>query len=233
VIELLGSQTSALLGQPESGMGYQIVEVEIPSGARRATVYNADLLVWEEEPQVHLAASVHERFAGTAGEVQARMIRSIRVVPREPGVSSSPAMRRLVLTESRPAADGEPRGTAPGSVFMRFTAYVNDRRITPERGLLPGTYATTEEDARVVATGEQAVERYALPNPTPAVYRFRIDPKPGTSHQAGIVQPAYGHVGGGVEVLFTDGTAGDTVSGPAVLREARCADDCRVNGRSC
>jgi len=103
---------------------------------------------------------------------------------------------------------------------MRFTAYLNDRRITPEKGLLPGTYATTEEDSRVVATGEQAVERYALPNPMPAVYRFRIDPKPGTSHQAGVVQPAYGHVGGGVEVLFTAGTAGDTVSGPTVLPEA-------------
>ncbi len=45
MIELLGSQTSALLGQPESGMGYQAVEVEISSGVRRATVYNADLLV--------------------------------------------------------------------------------------------------------------------------------------------------------------------------------------------
>jgi hypothetical protein len=202
-------------------MGYQTVEVEIPSGVRRATVYNADLLVWEEEPRAHLAGSVHERSAGTAGEVEARMIRSIRVVPREPDVRSAPWMRGLVLTASTgPAADGEPRGTAPGSVFMRFTAYLNDRRITPERGLLPGTYATTEEDSRVVATGEQAVERYALPNPTPAVYRFRIDPKPGTAHQAGVVQPAYGHVGGGVEVLFTDGTAGDTVSGPAVLREA-------------
>ncbi len=125
------------------------------------------------------------------------MIRSIRVVPREPDVRSAPWTRGLVLTASTgPAADGEPRGTAPGSVFMRFTAYLNDRRITPERGLLPGTYATTEEDARVATTGEQAVERYALPNPVPAVYRFRIDPKPGTSHQAGIVQPAYGHVGG-------------------------------------
>ena len=75
-------------------------------------------------------------------------------------------------------------------------------------------------DRVCVSTGEQAVERYALPNPTPAVYRFRIDPTAGTQHQAGIVQPAYGHAGGGVEVLFTAGTAEDTVSGPAVLPEA-------------
>lgn len=90
MIELLGSQTSSLLGQPESGMGYQTVEVEIPSGVRRATVFNADLLVWEEEPRAHLAASVHERFAGTAGKAEVRMIRSIRVVPREPDVRSAP-----------------------------------------------------------------------------------------------------------------------------------------------
>jgi len=221
VIALLRSQTSALLAQPESGMGYQTVEVEIPSGSRRGTVYNADLLIWGEEPIAHLATSVYERFAGTAGDVDARTIRSIRVVAREPDVSSSPTMRRLVLTaSSRPAADGEASGTAPGDVFMRFTAYSNDRRITPERGLLPGTYATTEEDSRAVATGEQAVERYALPNPAPAVYRFRIDPTAGTQYQTGIVQPAYGHAGGGVEALFTAGTAGGTVSGPAVLPEA-------------
>lgn len=202
-------------------MGYQTVDVEIPSGTRRGTVYNADLLIWEAEPIAHLATSVYERFAGTAGDVEVRTIRSIRVVPREPDVISSPTMRRLTLTASSgPATDGELEQTAPGEVFMRFTAYSNDRRITPEKGLLPGTYATTEEDSRVVATGEQAVERYALPNPAPAVYRFRIDPTVGTQHQAGIVQPAYGHAGGGVEVLFTDGTAKDTVSGPAVLPEA-------------
>lgn len=209
MIELLESQTSALLGQPESGMGYQTVEVEIPSGVRQATVYNADLLVWEEEPRAHLAASVYERSAGTAGEVEARMIRSIRVVPREPDVRSAPWMRGLVRTASTgPAADGEPRGTAPGSVFMRFTAYLNDRRITPEKGLLPGTYATTEEDSRLVATGEQAVERYALPNPAPAVYRFRIDPTAGTQHQAGMVQPAYGRAGAGSRCSSLPGQRG-------------------------
>jgi hypothetical protein len=202
-------------------MGYQTVEVEIPSGTRRGTVYNADLLVWEEAPSAHLATSVYERLAGTARDTEARTIRSIRVVPREPDVRLSATMRGLTLTaSSRPATDGEPRGTAPGDVFMRFTAYSNDRRITPEKGLLPGTYATTEVDSRVVVTGGQAVERYALPNPTPAVYRFRIDPAAGTQHQAGIVQPAYGHAGGGVEVLFTVGTPRDTVSGPAVLPEA-------------
>lgn len=202
-------------------MGYQTVEVEIPSGTRRGTVYNADLLLLEEEPRAHLAAGVYERLAASAGVLEARTIRSIRVVPRELDVRLSATTRGLVLTASSgPATDGELRGTAPGDVFARFTAYSNDRRITPEKGLLPGTYATTEEDSRAVATGEQAVERYALPNPAPAVYRFRIDPTAGTQYQTGIVQPAYGHAGGGVEALFTAGTAGGTVSGPAVLPEA-------------
>jgi hypothetical protein len=221
VLTLQKSQTSALLAQPESGVGYQTVEVEIPSGTRRGTVYNADLLLLEEEPRAHLAAGVYERLAGAADVLEARTIKSIRVVPREPDVISSPTVRRLTLTASSgPATDGEPERTAPGEVFMRFTAYPNDRRITPEKGLLPGMFATTEEDSRVVATGEQAVERYALPNPAPAVYRFRVDPAAGTQHQAGIVQPAYARAGGGVEVLFTAGTAGGTVSGPAVLPEA-------------
>ncbi len=102
---------------------------------------------------------------------------------------------------------------------MRFTAYRNDRRITTDKGLLPGTYATTEADSRNVRTGTEAVERYALPDPKPAIYRFRIDPREDTVNREGTVQPAFGHEGGGVEVIFDNGTDKNTVSGPAVLPE--------------
>lgn len=90
----------------------------------------------------------------------------------------------------------------------------NDRRITPDKGLLQGTYATTSEDARNVRTGEQAVQRYALPNPKPAVYVFTIEPQLGTPLRRGIVQPAYGQPGGGVEIYFEQGTTVNTVRLP-------------------
>lgn len=59
--------------------------------------------------------------------------------------------------------------------------------------------------------------RYALPNPKPAIFRFKIDPLQGTELRRGTVQPAFGHNGGGVEVLFDNGTDDGTVSGPKVL----------------
>ena len=93
---------------------------------------------------------------------------------------------------------------------MRFTAYKTDRRITPKRGLAPGTYATTAEDAKNVNTGTEAVERYALPNPQPAIYRNKIEPLKDTVYRKGTVQPAYGHKGGGVEVIFDNGTGDNT-----------------------
>jgi hypothetical protein len=51
--------------------------------------------------------------------------------------------------------------------------------------------------------------------------RDRLTPRRGTVLNAelrrGIVQPDFGHTGGGVEVLFDNGTDDGTVSGPKVL----------------
>lgn len=60
--------------------------------------------------------------------------------------------------------------------FYRCSAFKNDRRVTPDNGLLPDSYATTEADGDLVKTGTEAVERYALPNDDPASYRFTINP---------------------------------------------------------
>jgi hypothetical protein len=86
--------------------------------------------------------------------------------------------------------------------------------VQPDGSLSPGSYATTEEDAKNVKTGKEAVARYALPNPEPASYKFTICPDRDTVIQYGIVQPAYGQPGGGVEVLFKEGTQPRTVTGP-------------------
>ena len=99
-------------------------------------------------------------------------------------------------------------------LFKRFTAYEHDPRITSDRRLLPGTYATTGEDAKNAPTGKAAVARYALPNPNPASNVFTIKPHKDTVIQYGIVEPAFGQPGGGVEVLFRDGTHAGTVTGP-------------------
>jgi hypothetical protein len=220
MIKLNESQIAQLLSQPETGMGYQIVEVKVAAGVKRATVYNADLLLWEDEPRTYLAEGTYQQLVKGADSVEARRIESIRVV--QPVRHAREHMETQKSAEGllgKPATEGEPKRTKYGDVFMRFTAYKDDRRITPDRALRPGTYATTEADSRNVGTGEQAVERYALPDPKPAKYRFRIDPTKDTEYREGTVQPAYGHKGGGVEVLFDRGTSASTVSGPKELPE--------------
>ncbi len=220
MIKLAEAHVSGMLAQPESGMGYQNVEVKCTTGIRKGTVYNGELLLWEEEPRTFLVEGVYQRLVKTADSIEGRMIESIRVVrptapSRPPTVTEKFAERML----GKPASEGEPKKTKAGEVFMRFTAYIKDRRITSDKGLLPGTYATTEADSRHVKTGAEAVERYALPDPKPAKYRYRIDPLKDTVYREGIVQPANEHKGGGVEVIFDKGTDKHTVSGPDILPE--------------
>ena len=220
MIRLNAAQIGGLLSQAETGMGYQTVEVKVAAGIRRATVYNADLLLWDEEPRTYLAEGTYQRLVKTADSLEARMIESIRVVRPVRQVREQTAMEKFAENLlGKPATEGDPKKTKQGDVFMRFTAYKDDRRITANNGLLPGTYATTEADSCNAKTGEQAVERYALPDPKPAKYRFRIDPTKDTEYREGTVQPAYGHKGGGVEVLFDKGTSNNTASGPTELPE--------------
>ncbi|MBE7487005.1 hypothetical protein HS121_01940 [bacterium] len=216
MIKLSESQVAGLVNQPESGMGYQVVEVEFPTQIRKGTVYNAELLLWEHEPQAILSEP-YDKLIERASVSEARQIRSIRVVVPPRAAGESAFGRRAEASRGKPATEGEPTTTLHGELFARFTAYRNDRRITPKKGLMPGTYGTTDADARIVKSGSEAVERYALPDPKPATYRYRIDPRLGTVYRQGVVQPAYGHKGGGVEVIFDNGTQDNTVSLSAVL----------------
>jgi hypothetical protein len=90
-------------------------------------------------------------------------ITTLRVVTRAWQVSSF--VQETTGEEGGAASDAPVENTAGEEEFSRFCAFANDRRVTAKRGLLPGTYATTAADAAHVATGTQAVSRYALPIP--------------------------------------------------------------------
>jgi len=146
-----------------------------------------------------------------------REIKSLQVVPSAVSPSSEYVLRESFASyrsKGRPAKDAPVERTKENEVFKRFSAYEKDNRVTSDGRLLPGTYATTEEDAKNVRTGKEAVARYALPNPKPASEVWTIKPWKDTLIQYGIVQPANGQPGGGVEVLFRDGTHLGTVTGP-------------------
>ena len=205
-------ETQSLLRQPESGMGYQVVDARTTDyRTKRGVVVNAELLALDEEERTDrlmLSKSYAESLRTARSAVG--QFRSLSVVQD---------YRTTVLSKRQAkAAGGANEATEEmskeGEGFHRFSAFENDRRVTTEKSLLPGTYATTEEDGHTVETGTEAVERYALPNTDPASYRFTIKPGKNTTLTKGIVEPANGHECGGVEVIFTDGTHKETVALP-------------------
>lgn len=218
MIFLNASQTQFLLHSPESGMGFQFVEVAMKDGPQVSGVaYNAEFLLLDGEPPERLKHAADEPASRamlrlTGALQKAEDITTLRVVTRAWGTSS--VVRETAGEEGGTSADAPVEASAGEEEFRRFSAFANDRRVTANRGLLPGTYATTAADAAHVATGSQAVARYALPNPTPAIHRFTIQPPAGTQLQRGIAQPAYGQPGGGVEVIFTAGSPDQTVALP-------------------
>jgi len=209
--------TECLLRKPETGMGFQVVEATLAD--RRVAsgiVYNAELLLLAGEPRLAKFAASYPVILQTARSSVGEVL-SLRVLPRPstPVLTSSVHEKTAPYgRKSGPAKDAPEEKTKSGEVFKRFTAYRDDRRVLADGSLRPGTYATTEADARNVKTGTDAVRRYALPDPKPASYVFTIMPLRDTVVQYGIVQPAYGQPGGGVEVIFTNGTDPGTVEGP-------------------
>lgn len=210
-MELLNEdRQKELLAQPESGMGYQTVEVVLHNGKiLRGTVFNTAYLLYSEEPVERLAKFTEpsERLTMLANEELGlgEEIVELKVVPRE----------TTTLSHVQETSDSQTTSSSGASEeFKRFSAFANDHRVTATHGLVPGTYATTAKDAQHVNTGSDAVQRYALPNPMPAVNVFTINPPTATPLKRGVAQPAYGQPGGGVEVIFVMGSPPLTVTGP-------------------
>jgi hypothetical protein len=129
-----------LLRQPESGMGYQRVEVTTTRSEHKSGIaYNAELVLLESEVRSAINQPMYESLVKSAQSSFGELA-DIRVV-------SQPAARSLVMEKSASGVTG-PAKNAPsesvkvGEVFKRFSAFSNDRRVAPDKSLLPGTYAT-------------------------------------------------------------------------------------------
>src|SRR5207302_1169993 len=97
--------------------------------------------VENNEPQTSLELSRFSSLLRTA-RAAGDEIKSIRVL------RPSETQRFLSVTTSLgeslagPARDAQVEETKADEIFKRFSAYENDRRVTKDKGLLPGTYAT-------------------------------------------------------------------------------------------
>ena len=221
-------------------MGYQFVEVVTSVGHwegsdfvvddmslakggqwRRGIALNAELLILHDELQKGLPGGSYKQLLTSAmkSEGAVQKIRVTGFLLEQQAVAQLHEDAVPYSGKAKRAADAPREKTLAAEVFKRFTAFENDRRITVDGGLMPGTYATTEADAKNVKTGLEAVARYALPNPKPAVYDFTVKPLKETPIQRGIVEPEFGQPGKGVEVLFCDGTAPKTVTDRCTIPE--------------
>lgn len=212
---------------PEYGMGYQIGLVRLNTGSYESgVILNGTYFVPRSELNglTSLSQLLEEIKVIINSKQSSLRIENAMLTPRP-----ASSLRRVKHIYNFSAAnskfsasaakDSEIVLTARNEVFKRFSAYEDDFRVTAKRGLVANTYATTEEDAQDVATGMGAISRYALENKKSASNVFTISPPDKTRLQRGIVEPAYGEPGGGVEVIFVDGSPDYTVTGPEKIPE--------------
>lgn len=215
--KLSADQKDILLKKPESGMGYQILEAEVNYKQITAFVFNAELLVtFEELPEINGRA--HEDLLTDAQSLN--QFRLFNVLEAAAGTPPPPA-------SNAPPAAGGALAPAPQlkcttiahEGFVRFSAYSSDWRIKTDGSLEKGTYVTTVGDARFAVSGLAIAGRYALPNPSPAVYAYTVIPRAGVLYYAGTARPANYQSGGGVEVLFRDGAPAGSAFRPYQIPE--------------
>lgn len=212
IVELEENMINRLLSQPENGMGYQIGKIQFKNQylKKEAVIFNAEYLIPFEDINNLSKIYSFSDIIKYSSLISVSEIVDIEVYPSR-NLKNLAVFRESV--KSLPAIESLIEYTKLDEKFKRFSAYENDRRIDSDGSLIPGTYATTEEDARNVKTGMDAVRRYAIPNLQPAIYVFAIRPDKYTKIQKGIVQSTNNLPGGGVEVLFVDGTQPKTVIG--------------------
>ena len=193
-----------LLAQPESGMGYQLLERD--DGEDRLLILNAELGV--SVKAMHELASKRDHRGQLAVVDQSLPVLAI-----------SPQSVKVITHGSYPSQ------TRAHERFIRYSAFQHDRRIRADNSVVSGTYVTTESDAvhwwrsPYIWSGLAVVGRYALPNPAPAIYSFMMKPPPGFPITCGTVTPKYGQSGGGVEIRLEADTPPHTVVRKTTIRD--------------
>jgi hypothetical protein len=215
-----------LLSQPESGMGYQLVEILIRGEASRRSVvvYQAIVIVELDEAfdmELEFLAQRQDWDAWALEPdafpvLQNAVEFNVQIPPKGHTLDlvAEPTLGRCGRRYGCGGAVIAPVFKADGEgVFVRVSAFVNDNRVDRNKGcLIPGTFTTTLQDyQRCVKCPDDPVDRYALPNPLEITTAFFVRPSDQDYLQKGIVQPNFGKSGGGEEAFFAQGTSQDTL----------------------
>jgi hypothetical protein len=212
--------TQKFLSLPETGMGYQVIEIR-DIYQKRFVVYNSELILDDDTD----FSRFKNQILTNGYQVELRKSRALselenksyRVLAKS-SIDGIMAMDENKKNSKKRHSGG--RGATDNPIehadgmeyFVRLSAYEDDKRVDAiHKCLLAGSYATTFQDYKdcVICT-DDPVDRYALPNDEKIQWAFLIRPECSNTLQRGIVQPANKHVGGGIEVFFENGTSDNT-----------------------
>lgn len=205
---LSSSQEIDLLNQPETGMGYQIIEANKAGTYLREKflVLNSEIAIelngYEDD---HIRKVMNNGIFSIKASASLISLNSVTVLNEKQFRNQANESKDI----SEKGAIDNPVESADGNgMFVRLSAFDDDKRIDKiNKCLRPGSYTTTFEDYfRCVSTDDDPVERYALPNNDEIKFAFYIQPVKSDTLQRGRVQPANGKKGGGKEAYFANGT---------------------------
>lgn len=217
------SDSKYLLSIPETGMGYQIIEGQLTGSyvKKRYIVYNCDLIVdLDTDFHIYKKQIINRGYASILNESAKLNLKadSIRLVQRNYQNENKYVTESIELYNKRHsgrkgALENQKEYANGNEIFVRISAYEDDKRIDfLKKKILNGTYTTTHNDyLDCINTVDNPIDRYALPNDENIKWAFYIQPKSVDLLQRGIVQPAFGHQGGGIEAYFENGTSENTL----------------------
>lgn len=222
IYKAYSSDSNKLLSLPETGMGYQVIEGQITgsSTTKRYVVYNSNLIVdLDDNFSRNKQLIINRGYNLILNESSLLNIKteSIKLITKRSITESRYLSESKINVNKRQSgstgAIDNPKEYADGKeYFVRLSAFENDKRIDFEKKKLKdGTFTTTLYDyVSCVKTNDDPVDRYALPNDETIKWAFYVQPKSYDRLQRGIVQPAFGHAGGGIEAFFENGTSENT-----------------------
>lgn len=222
IYKTYSSDANKLLSLPETGMGYQIIEGQLTGGytTKRYVAYNSELIVdLDDNFLSYKKQIINLGFNNVLRDSSLLNIKtdSIRLVSKsfitERGQLSDYKVKNYSRQSNSKGAIDNPKEYADGKeFFVRLSAFEDDKRIDfDKKRLKDGTFATTLTDyVYCVTSKDDPVDRYALPNDDKIKWAFYVLPLSVDRLQRGIVQPAFGHDGGGIEAYFENGTSDKT-----------------------
>lgn len=220
IYKTLDSFQRQLLTLPETGMGYQVISAKKTGRflTENFIVYNSELIVeLDSQFDYYKNQIINEGYARILDKSNSLSVESISLFKKidiqEVRVVNEFFMNtRKRKTGGTGAAQNSPVYANGTDIFVRLSAFPDDKRIDLQnKCLLAGSYTTTFEDySNCKMYNDNPVDRYALPNDEPIKWAYFIQPTTNDKLRPGIVQPAYNHLGGGVEALFDNGTSKGT-----------------------